>query len=278
MLFQEKTVSAYRIDRGNRKEDSIQKRSSQGMKKTERKGSQKGISFLNPPKSRMKAPGKASLCASFSKWRHASLTVEAALVLPLFFMGVIAMISFMDIYRMQTVHLTNLCQKAKEAGMYAYVLDGSGTEEISLPDMYSYTPVGGMLPLPKVRMYNLVKVHAWTGEAHGGFKNTGEGKAEAMVWVAESGEVYHKNPSCSYLDLSLKQASGKSISSLRNDYGEKYYACEACSRNQKPAWTVYITGKGNRFHNHSSCSGLKRSVRLVRESEAKKLRLCSRCG
>lgn len=46
--------------------------------------------------------------------------------------------------------------------MYAYVLDGKGTEEITLPDVYSYTPVGGVIPLPKVRMYNTVKVHAWT--------------------------------------------------------------------------------------------------------------------
>ena len=31
-------------------------------------------------------------------------------------------------------------QKAKEAGMYAYGAGGSGTETITLPDIYSYQP------------------------------------------------------------------------------------------------------------------------------------------
>lgn len=278
MLFQDTTVSADMMDRCEQKEDGAQKKNSQGMKKSERKGSLKGISFLFPPKHRMKAPGKASLCTFFSGWKRASLTVETALVLPLFFMGVVAMISFMDIYRIQTEHLTKLCQKAKTAGMYAYMPDGGGLEEITIPDLYSYTPVGGIIPLPKVRIYNQVKVHAWTGEVRGCFRSSENEKAEAMVYVAESGEVYHKDPGCRYLNVTVKQAAGKSVASLRNDYGEKYYPCETCSRNQKAAWTVYITGKGNRFHNHGSCSGLKRSVRLVRESEAEKLSPCSRCG
>lgn len=54
----------------------------------------------------------------------ASLAVETALVLPLFFMGMVTLISFMDIYRLQTEHLTKLCERAKQAGMYAYVLEG----------------------------------------------------------------------------------------------------------------------------------------------------------
>ena len=58
--------------------------------------------------------------------------------------------------------------------MYAYVLDGKGTEEITLPDVYSYTPVGGVIPLPKVRMHNTVKVHAWTGADSRRFAHNGD--------------------------------------------------------------------------------------------------------
>ena len=162
----------------------------------------------------------------------ASFAVETALVLPVFFLGMVTLISFMDIYQIQTEHLRTLCEKTKEAGMYAYVLDGKGTEEITLPDVYSYTPVGGVIPLPKVRMHNTVKVHAWTGADSRRFAHNGD-QAERMVYVTVSGTVYHRNPGCRYLNVVVQQMSGAGVKSARNMYGEKYYACESCSRNQK---------------------------------------------
>ncbi len=73
--------------------------------------------------------GKVSLCA-FGKEikeqvKKASLTIEAAFALPLFFFGMVTMIHFMDVYRIQTEHLSKLCQSAKEAGMYAYVVEAT---------------------------------------------------------------------------------------------------------------------------------------------------------
>ena len=76
---------------------------------------------------------KVSLCTSCAKIKKAGLSVETALVLPLFFLGMVTMISFMDIYSLQTTHLQALCEKTKDAGMYAYVADGNGPDEITLP-------------------------------------------------------------------------------------------------------------------------------------------------
>ena len=45
---------------------------------------------------------KVSLCTSCVKIKKAGLSVETALVLPLFFLGMVTMISFMDIYSLQT--------------------------------------------------------------------------------------------------------------------------------------------------------------------------------
>ncbi|MDO4340162.1 MAG: hypothetical protein Q4C91_19065 [Eubacteriales bacterium] len=214
------------------------------------------------------------------KIKKASLAVETALVLPLFFLGMVTMISFMDIYKLQTEHLSSLCEKAKEAGMYAYVPGGAGPEEITLPDIYIYEPVGGLIPLPKVWMHNTVKVHAWTGKDFEVFQDgeSADGENEEMVYVTESGSVYHKKPDCTYLDLSINRASGSAVASMRNAYGECYGACEICSRNQKPAGSVYITKTGNRYHNLESCSGLKRTVRMVKHSHAEGMGACSRCG
>ena len=119
---------------------------------------------------------KVSFCALETRIKRASIAVETVLVLPLFFLGMITMISFMDVYKIQTEHFQSLCEKAKEAGMYAYVVDDKGPEEITLPDVYSYTPVGGLIPLPKVWMHNTVKVHAcrcFPGEWDQRWKRTG---------------------------------------------------------------------------------------------------------
>ena len=161
--------------------------------------------------------------------------------------------------------------------MYAYLPGGDSVDDITLPDIYTYKPFGGLIPLPDVGVYNHVKVHAWTGTEFP--DNEGEqGETEPMVYVTASGSVYHKNPGCSYLNVSLKQIPGSSAKSASNKYGEHYSACEICSRNQNLAGVVYVTEQGNRYHNLESCSGLKRSVRLVKASSVSEMGACSRCG
>ena len=173
--------------------------------------------FLLSPMSRKPLSGKASLCTFL---KRASLTVEAALVLPIFLFGVITLISFMDIYKVQTEHLTELCQKAKEAGMYAYGAGNSGAENIVLPDVYSCQPVGGLLPLPRVCFHNTVKVHAWTGVKYEEENTAAEN--QPMVYVTESGTVYHRKLGCSYLNLSVQQVSGSAVKKYEKIHnGEK---------------------------------------------------------
>lgn len=203
-------------------------------------------------------------------------------MLPIFFLGMVTMISFMDIYKLQTEHLTKLCEKTKEAGMYAYVLDGSGPDNITLPDFYTYEPIGGLVPLPDVRIFNTVKVHAWTGKEYAneeGQAGSEEKEKEPMVYVTENGSVYHKDIGCSYLDLSISHVSKNAAEGLRNHYGEKYSPCETCGKGQDQGGMVYITETGNRYHTLESCSGLKRTVRMEKQSHVSgKMHACSRCG
>lgn len=250
-------------------------------KKKERKRSLKRhILFRQSPTARSRGvcSGKVSLYTSLKK---ASIAIETAFVLPLFFLGAVTMISFMDIYKIQTEHLLQLCEDTKQAGMYAFVLGGNGPEHIILPDVYTYEPVESCFSLMSVKLFNSVKVHAWTGREYE--KNTQEeGKTdqeEQMVYVTETGSVYHRKLECSYLNLSVSHVSGSAIGEYRNQNGEKYSPCETCARNQNPAGIVYITDTGNRYHNLESCSGLKRTVRLVKCSEVNsRMHACSRCG
>lgn len=81
-------------------------------------------------------------------------------------------------------------------------------------------------------MHNTITVHAWTGAEEQ--ENSGKTeKQEEMVYVTESGSVYHRKLGCRYLKVSIQQVAGSGISSMRNSYG-KYAACESCSRGQKP--------------------------------------------
>lgn len=233
--------------------------------------------FLLSPMSRKNFFGKASLCTLREKIQRASLAVETAFILPIFFLAMVAMISLMDLYKIQTEHLTELCENAKKAGMYAYRSDGGGSEEIVLPDVYFYQPVSGIVPLPKIWIHNSVKVHAWTGVEEREMRSSV--LDERMVYVTENGNAFHRNLGCSYLNMSLIQMAGSAVLSAVNDYGEKYTACEICSRNQRPAVSVYLTKKGNRYHNQEGCSGLKRTVKMIKESVAlEKYHACSRCG
>ena len=107
------------MDDRNGKND-IQK-SSWIYRKHKRKSSLNGQHIGKTPFFNVQLFGNTSL---YILWNYivkcakkASMTIEAALVLPLFFFGMITMISFMDVYKLQTEHLSQLCQRAKEAGM-----------------------------------------------------------------------------------------------------------------------------------------------------------------
>lgn len=235
------------------------------------------LSFLFTPMDRKNSQGKASLHASLVRWRRAGMTVEASFILPLFFLAMITLVGFMDIYKLQTEKLAELSSLAKTAAMYSY---GVGQEEkdIVLPSVYTYEAPFSPVRLPLLIMYNTVKVKAWTGSAPSQGEDGETQENEEMVYMTENGSVYHKE-GCSYLNLSIETASGSQIEGLRNQYGGKYYPCEHCSDGQGPYGVVYITATGNRYHNSSSCSGLKRTVRLVKLSEVQgELSACSRCG
>lgn len=310
MLFQERGIRQKRnretdrirkIDRTGNMEMTVWKKQKYGMKKRERNCSHGCREALRSPLCRAGRflPEKVSLCASFIlrkkaclrlgkdshgwkkigiRLKKASLTLETAMVMPLFLLGLTAMISFMDVYKLQTEHLMRLCEKAKRAGMYASVQSNGGLDEILLPDLYAYHPVGGIIPLPSIWLHTTVKVRAWTGKEWEVFQDGDGQEEEEMVYVTESGTVFHRNPGCSHLNLSVSRVGSAHIQSMTNRRGERYSACEICCLGQAPGGSVYITSSGNRYHNLENCSGLKRTLKMVKRSQVKGMSPCSRCG
>lgn len=120
-----------------------------------------------------------------------------------------------------------------------------------------------------------VRIRAFTGFMPAG--DDTEQQEEQMVYVTETGKVYHTNKYCTHLNLSVKAVSAGNIATLRNNNGGKYYACELCGGMPENGDTVYLTRHGDRYHKSTACSGLKRTWMEIPLSEVGDRSLCTRC-
>lgn len=127
----------------------------------------------------------------------------------------------------------------------------------------------GTLSLPCKEEFQM---KGWTGYVKNGFS----GNREEVVYITDTGIVYHRDYHCTYLELSIHMVGKSEINNMRNDYQEKYYPCEKCGN--RAGEQVYITNQGNRYHSSLGCSGLKRIVYAVPISEVMGKGVCSRCG
>ena len=120
----------------------------------------------------------------------------------------------------------------------------------------------------------------WSGNkapSQDGDKIEDETKEDQIVYITETGSVYHTSLDCSYLKLSVKQIRHNEVVNYRSDDGSKYYACDRCEKGGSGFW-VYITSSGNRFHTDPNCAALRRNVKLVKLSEVSDRHCCSRCA
>ena len=164
---------------------------------------------------------------------RASLTVEAAAAVPIFLMGMVMLLSVLELYRMQALLTVSAQESAMRAGMYAYLSGDAGEgntgvraaesaaagllgslnipdevrangtvstlgssssgSEIDIQVTYQMPVWFPFFPVPELRTANRGYVYPWTG--WNGTWEGGNGEntdtAEAMVYMAENGSVYH---------------------------------------------------------------------------------------
>ena len=133
--------------------------------------------------------------------QSASMTLEAALVLPLFLFAVLNLMSFIEIYRLQSNWNMTLHQSVKELAVVGGVIDKAGDNEcIDLIYPYKVKPHVSMVGFSEFWMYSRMRTRAWTGYD----VETVHTEEEDMVFITEYGEVYHLTKSCSYLKLSIR--------------------------------------------------------------------------
>lgn len=146
---------------------------------------------------------------------------------------------------------------------------------VSLEAVFLYHMPADIFRSFPVRIKAEGAARAWVG--YNGEKY-GTGKSEEMVYVTEWESVYHESQSCSYLHLSLEQVSSDRLEERKNQYGESYHKCDKCWGGEPVRGNVYITESGSHYHSSSQCSGLTRHVKLIKKSELKNLKVCTRCG
>lgn len=152
-------------------------------------------------------------------------------------------------------------------------------ETIDIIAKYKVSMPVPLLSMNKVSVIQRVKTRAFIGvmsiEGDGQDKSTND--RDDIVYVTETGTVYHRNRNCSHIMLSIESCNYTSIQEQRNRSGAKYKPCERCVKGAADE-IVYITKDGIRYHSRLDCSGLKRTVREVPLEEVNGLSLCKKCG
>lgn len=172
------------------------------------------------------------------------------------------------------MNLRKFCINQGSKGIYYDFSKIMEEDKIELVATYKVSPLTPYIGFQKFWTSNHCIIRAFTG--YDNSKNGKDNFNEDMVYITETGTAYHRDRNCTHLKLSISLIKKSAISSLRNEYGEKYFACEKCGR--KTGVKVYITNSGNSYHGKLECSGLKRTINTVLISKVGDKTPCKRCG
>ncbi len=243
--------------------------------------------------------------------KKGSITLEAAAVISIFFLGVICLTYLFELMALQTTIANGLHAIGKELAVEAYanpiflpsqiekrlieeigshrldnsiIAGGSGGLDCEQSKKYWNTSIMDlsvsyqleipilMFRIPVLRQNETLRVKGWTGYEGSG----GASHKEDVVYVTEHGLVYHNERDCTYLDLSVKAVDSDNVVDLRNESGGRYYACAYCGGKSEKQ-LVYITSYGNRYHSSLNCSRIKRKVFEIPRKQAYGIGGCSKC-
>lgn len=251
--------------------------------------------------------GRASAFTS-----RGSLSLEAAIVVPIFFFAMLCLAYLLEMMAIQTTVRNGLYSAGKEVAKEAYsggfitagelehkiienigkdrlgrsiIMGGTGgidctetkchrtTGVMDLSVQYQVEIPVLMFRIAPVTCEETLRVKGWTGYV----AHAGNGAKEEIVYVTDTGIVYHRDAQCTYLDMSVQSVHRDDVEELRNQSGGRYYACESCGNAQTDSTLLYITLYGTRYHTSLECKKIKRNIYAISIDEAYGLGGCSKC-
>ena len=209
-----------------------------------------------------------------------SLSIEAALILPLFLFAALSLLSVMQMLTKYMDTQLKLYETARCAAVYGYAAaqgDLQTGDWIRLDLVYPARGRGGRFART-VLLENHVNVHVFNG--YSGDDPAAIKQREEYVYITKDSEVYHRRRDCRHLKVSIRAVSGSRVSGERNTEGGRFYRCRYCSRGIPADYggTVYVTDYGRLYHTRINCPDLKRTVSVIPLSQAGGRRPCKDCG
>lgn len=147
---------------------------------------------------------------------------------------------------------------------------------IDIQISYRVKPFAGIMGFDGFTMSQRYYGRVWTGYDVTQYVSS-EQQEDPMVYITETGTVYHMDRNCTYLNPSVESVPSAIVGERRNQSGGKYYPCEICGAGTGMG-QVYITGQGSSYHSRINCSGLKRTIYTVPLSQVGGKGRCSKCG
>lgn len=216
-----------------------------------------------------------------NKKRQASITVEASLVTPIFFLGLLSIMYFlkwMDGYIQREYEYVEKLRKYSQLVIIDEQIKKVLTEkdeEIILMKSRTVKIPMGLKGLNSITIRHKKRARGFVGRTI----TSNENNEEEWVYVAEYGQVYHEKRSCTHLQLKIQSAMYKQIKSMYNASGQKYGRCKKCVKGKLEDSTMaYIGEYGTCFHSKRNCSGLKRTVYKKRKQDVESLSACIKCA
>ena len=244
----------------------------------------------------------------------ASVTVEAVLCVPLFLYAAVSLIWMLELRSIQSAVRCGLQSAGKQVAesfaeipvlnpisLHADLVNAVGKERMdrsmivggsggvsckrswAIPGMgvleltaeYEVELPVPVFHIPVLHYKEKMRMKTWTGYVKTYEAGIGDNE---LVYVTETGIVYHRNYQCTYLEPSVRSVAKTQLGELRNSSGGIYHLCERCGWMPGNDGNCYVTDYGDRYHTSLSCSGLKRKVYTVPLSEVKGKGACSKCG
>lgn len=245
----------------------------------------------------------------------ASMTVEAAVVLPLLLFFFLHIMSAVEMLRLHGKLTFALWECGNQLTVYAAMPDELGAEIPDIAVSYLYvknrvekflgkeyleqSPLKGggnginylaadydggcidigisYLVTPQITVFPMGDIRLTNRYYAKAWDGYDNAVELRFVYVTVYGEVWHKTLDCTHIHHVIKETEWSRIEGLRNTNGRRYSACELCKEEEKGRKT-YFTDQGDRYHRISNCPALVRYIRAIMWEDGLPYNPCSRCA